>query len=139
MKKFTFFLTALFVVMACVVASCGKSSDGGDDTTVSEAKYLTADEFAKSTWKGDKYNVKLVVSSKTAMTLTYTVDVPVSKNAGEETKEETKTVQITYQFSEKDGSFSGSGDDNGSYSGILTSKTAMTFKLKDESLLLSKQ
>ena len=121
--------------MACVVVSCGGGGGGSDEpsptpTPAVTAKYLTEDEFAKSSWKGE-FNGKeltLDVTGKTSMTLKYYVVKTVSKNTDPEYEQ--KTVSITYTFDAAKGVASGSGKVDGAdqaYTATLTSKTAMKF------------
>lgn len=128
-------LFAALVLMACVVVSCGGGGGGSDEpsptpTPAVTAKYLTEDEFAKSSWKGE-FNGKeltLDVTGKTSMTLKYYVVKTVSKNTDPEYEQ--KTVSITYTFDAAKGVASGSGKVDGAdqaYTATLTSKTAMKF------------
>ena len=119
--------------MACVVVSCGSGGGGNEEpspTPSVTAMYLTEDEFAKSSWKGE-FNGKdltLDVSGKTSMTLKYYVVKTVSKNTDPEYEE--KTVSITYTFNAEKGVATGSGTLDGNavaYTATLTSKTAMKF------------
>lgn len=125
----------LILVMACVVVSCGSSSSGGEQVT---AKFLTEDEFAKSSWKGE-YNgneLSLDVTSKTSMTLKYYVVKSVSKNT--DPQYEQKTVNITYSFDAAKGVATGSAD-NVAYVATLTAKDKMDFTMGSESVKLSKK
>ncbi len=135
----------IIVLMACVVMSCGSSSSGGSDEPNNggggeqvTAKFLTEDEFAKSSWKGE-FNGKeltLDVTSKTSMTLKYYVLKTVSKNT--DPQYEQKTVNITYSFDAAKGVATGSAD-NVAYVGTLTAKDKMDFTMGSESVKLSKK
>ena len=128
-----------------VVVSCGKGSDDNGGTgdpsdqsnTTTTAKFLTADEFAKSTWTGAD-DVTLVVT-KESMAFTYKEKVAVSKNTEDHETEKTVTVQIKYDFDEAKATFTGTGDDNKSYSGTLSSKDAMTFLQDGKSYSLNRK
>ena len=126
----------LILVMACVVVSCGSSSNGGEQVT---AKFLTEDEFAKSSWKGE-YNgneLSLDVTSKTSMTLKYYV-ATLSKNTETDPTGSFKTVTITYSFDAAKGVATGSAD-NVAYVATLTAKDKMDFTMGSESVKLSKK
>ena len=144
MKKISILFAMLILVMACVVVSCGSSSSGGDEPNNGgggeqvTAKFLTEDEFAKSSWKGE-YNGKeltLDVTGKTSMTLKYYVVKSVSKNT--DPQYEQKTVNITYSFDAAKGVATGSAD-NVAYVATLTAKDKMDFTMGSESVKLSKK
>lgn len=128
----------LILVMACVVVSCGSSSSGGEQVT---AKFLTEDEFAKSSWKGvfNDNELSLDVTSKTSMTLKYyEKKEAISKNTNPDPTYEQKTVTITYSFDAAKGVATGSAD-NVAYVGTLTAKDKMDFTMGSESVKLSKK
>ena len=139
MKKISILFAMLIVLMTCIVVSCGsKGSDepdpGGDPVT---AKFLTVDEFARSSWKGE-YNGKelaLNVTSKTSMTLKYYVVSTVSKNT--DPQYEQKTVNIPYSFDAAKGVATGSAD-NVAYVATLTAKDKMNFTMNTETVSLTK-
>jgi hypothetical protein len=144
MKKFSFLFAALIVLMACVMVSCGSSSSGGDDPNNGgggekvTAKFLTEDEFAKSSWKGEKNGKELTldVTSKTAMTLKYYVEKSVSKNT--DPVYEQVTVNITYAFDAAKGVATGSAN-NVAYVATLTAKDKMDFTMGSENVKLTKK
>ncbi|MBQ2098281.1 MAG: hypothetical protein II480_08885 [Bacteroidales bacterium] len=135
MKKISILFAMLILVMACVVVSCGSSSSGGEQVA---AKYLTEDEFAKSSWKGvfNDNELSLDVTGKTSMTLKYYVVKSVSKNT--DPQYEQKTVNITYSFDAAKGVATGSAD-NVAYVATLTAKDKMDFTMGSESVKLSKK
>ena len=135
MKKLRLLSLLLMTAIICTMVSCHK-----DDTKEPDTKYLSADSFAASKWKGNDTNgeVKLIVSSTTDMTLTYYVLTSISKNT--DPQPVLQTVKISYTFNEAEGTFSGSGDDSNNYSGNLTSNTNLKFTgLKTGSLDLTKE
>ncbi len=142
MKKISILFATLVVLVACIVVSCGSNSKGGDEpggggeqVTV---KFLTEDEFAKSSWKGE-YNGKeltLDVTSKTSMTLKYYVVKAASKNT--DPQYEQKTVTITYSFDAAKGVATGSAD-NVAYVATLSAKDKMNFTMGSESVSLTKK
>jgi hypothetical protein len=140
MKKITLLFAALAVLMACVVISCGSSSSGssGDEPAGPTAKYLTVDEFATSSWKGELNGKELTldVTSKTSMTLKYYVVNATSKNNDPEYVQ--KTVNITYAFDAEKGVATGSAD-NVPYVATLTAKDKMDFSMGSENVKLSKK
>lgn len=138
MKKITVLFAALVVLMACVVVSCGSSSSGGDEPVAPTAKYLTVDEFANSSWKGELNGKELTldVTSKTSMTLKYYVVNATSKNNDPEYVQ--KTVNITYAFDAEKGVATGSAD-NVPYVATLTAKDKMDFSMGSENVKLSKK
>ena len=143
MKKFSFLFAALIVLMACVMVSCGSSSSGGDDPNNGgggekvTAKFLTEDEFAKRSWKGEKNGKELTldVTSKTAMTLKYYVVKPASKINDPEYEQ--VTVNITYAFDAAKGVATGSAN-NVAYTATLTAKDKMDFTMGSENVKLTK-
>lgn len=144
MKKFSILFATLIVLMACVVVSCGSSSSSGDDPNNGgggekvTAKFLTEDEFAKSSWKGEKNGKELTldVTSKTAMTLKYYVEKSVSKNT--DPVYEQVTVNITYAFDAAKGVATGSAN-NVAYVATLTAKDKMDFTMGSENVKLTKK
>ena len=144
MKKFSFLFAALIVLMACVMVSCGSSSSGGDDPNNGgggekvTAKFLTEDEFAKSSWKGEKNgkDLTLDVTSKTSMTLKYWEVKTMSKN--DDPTFEEKTVNITYAFDAAKGVATGSAN-NVAYVATLTAKDKMDFTMGSENVKLTKK
>ena len=137
MKKLRLLSLLLMTAIICTMVSCHKDND----TKEPETKYLSADSFAASKWKGNDTNggeVKLIVSSKTDMTLTYYVLTSISKNTDPQLV--LQTVKISYTFNEAEGTFSGTGDDSNKYSGNLTSDTKLKFTgLKTGPLDLKKE
>jgi hypothetical protein len=103
---------------------------------------LTADAFARSSWKGEKNGKELTldVTSKTSMTLKYYEKKTLSKHTDPEPTEqfEEKTVNITYSFDEAKGVATGSAN-NVAYVATLTSTTAMDFTMGSETLKLTKK
>ena len=144
MKKFSILFATLIVLMACGVVSCGSSSSGGDDPNNGgggekvTAKFLTEDEFAKSSWKGEKNGNELTldVTSKTAMTLKYYVVKPASKN--DDPVYEQVTVNIPYTFDAAKGVATGSAN-NVAYVATLTAKDKMDFTMGSENVKLTKK
>jgi len=135
MKKLRLLSLLLMTAIICTMVSCHK-----DDTKEPDTKYLSADSFAASKWKGNDTNgeVNLIVSSKTDMTLTYYVLTSISKNT--DPQPVLQTVKISYTFNEAEGTFSGTGDDSNKYSGNLTSNTNLKFTgLKTGPLDLTKE
>ncbi len=132
MKKFSILFATLIVLMACVVVSCGSSSSGGDEPNNGgdnvTAKFLTADEFARSSWQGEKEGKELTldVTSKTSMTLKYYVLKTVSKNTDPEYEQ--VTVNITYAFDAAKGVATGSAN-NVAYVATLTAKDKLDFTM----------
>jgi|GEM_PF-2574965 len=130
MKKISILFATLAVLMACVVMSCGgSSSSGGDEPNNGvTVKFLTEDEFAKSSWKGEMNGKELTldVTSKTSMTLKYYVLKTVSKNTDPEYEQ--VTVNITYAFDAAKGVASGSAD-NVVYTATLTAKDKLDFTM----------
>jgi hypothetical protein len=142
MKKISILFATLVVLVACIVVSCGSNSKGGDEPGGGgeqvTAKFLTEDEFAKSSWKGE-YNGKeltLDVTSKTSMTLKYYVVKAASKNT--DPQYEQKTVTITYSFDAAKGVATGSAD-NVAYVATLSAKDKMNFTMGSESVSLTKK
>ena len=144
MKKISILLATLVILVACVVVSCGGSNGGSDpdDPVEPTAKFLTADAFARSSWKGEKNGKELTldVTSKTSMTLKYYEKKTLSKHTDPEPTEqfEEKTVNITYSFDEAKGVATGSAN-NVAYVATLTSTTAMDFTMGSETLKLTKK
>lgn len=146
MKKI---ITLLFAALVCF-ASCGSSSSEDEpepaptptpnptpDNPTGTVAFLTATEFAASQWggKNDNGDISLIVAAAD-MTLNYYDKTTLSKNTNEPVL---KTVKITYTFDEAKGTFTGKGDDGAQYSGSLTSKTAMTFKMPTADVALTKK
>ena len=130
-------LFAVFFAAVCCLTSCGGSKKNDEPET--KAKYLTAAAFASSSWSGKNADgdVNLSVTSTTDMTLTYfTAAKTVSKNVEQP---ELKTVKITYTFDEEKGTFSGTGGDNAQYSGALTSTTALSLKMPNGEVSMTKK
>ena len=133
----------IIVLMACVVMSCGgSSSSGGDEPNnggdPGSAKFLTEDEFARSSWKGEKDGKELTldVTSKTSMTLKYYVLKTVSKNTDPEYEQ--VTVNITYAFDAAKGVATGSAN-NVAYVATLTAKDKLDFTMGSENVKLTKK
>ena len=125
---------AMFVAaVLCVgLVSCKKSKN--DDP---EAKYLTVDEFAKSTWSGVDNNnntITLKVESASVAKLTY-----VPQTAKKNTDPNPVTITINYTFNASSASFAGTGAEDGfSYSATLSSATAMQIKIPTGSFDLTR-
>lgn len=146
MKKISILFAVFFAALLCTVSACGgdKNEDEPEPTpaptpVTPTAKYLTASEFAASNWTGKDANgndVTLNVVSTSNMNLTYYTVNAVSKKTDE--KKEVK-VAVTYTFKEEDGTFSGSGDDKQSYSGSLSSKTALSLKMPNATVSMTKK
>ena len=125
---------AMFVAaVLCVgLVSCKKSKN--DDP---EAKYLTVDEFAKSTWSGVDNNnntITLKVESASVAKLTY-----VPQTAKKNTDPDPVTITINYTFNASSASFAGTGAEDGfSYSATLSSATAMQIKIPTGSFDLTR-
>ena len=136
MKKI---ITILLAAMVCLSISC-KDDDDDNKEPETSAKYLTAAQFASSSWTGSDTNgeVNLSVTSTTNMTLTYYEPATISKNVDPEPATP-KTVKITYTFNEGEGTFSGSGDNSASYSGKLTSTTALLLKMPSGEVSMTKK
>ena len=132
MKKINYLMAMFVAAVLCVgLVSCKKSKN--DDP---EAKYLTVDEFAKSTWTGVDNNsntITLKVESASVAKLTY-VPQPAKKN----TDGTPVTVTINYTFNASSASFTGTGDDGFSYSATLSSATAMKIKIPTGSFDLTR-
>ncbi|MBO7463977.1 MAG: hypothetical protein J6T96_15430 [Bacteroidales bacterium] len=132
MKKITSIFAMFIVLMTCVVMSCGSSSSGGDEPNnggdPGSAKFLTEDEFARSSWKGEKDGKELTldVTSKTSMTLKYYVLKTLSKNTDPEYDQ--VTVNITYAFDAAKGVATGSAN-NVAYVATLTAKDKLDFTM----------
>ena len=140
MKKIQIIFAVFFAALFCAT-SCGKDDDNNNnDPEQPTAKFLTVSEFASSNWAGTDSNgeVTLSVNSTTEMTLTYFVLNTLSKNTDDNKKTKTD-VKITYTFDEVNGSFSGSDNSKNSYSGTLTSKTAMNLKMPSEQVELTRK
>ncbi|MBQ2099295.1 MAG: hypothetical protein II480_14025 [Bacteroidales bacterium] len=145
MKKFTILFAGLMILMACVVVSCGggKSDDNNNEEPEGPtAKYLTADQFAKTSGKGEKNgkDLTLDVTSKTSMTLKYYEKTAVSKHTDPDPTEAFKevTVTITYSFDAAKGVATGSAN-NVAYVATLTAKDKMDFTMGSENLKLTKK
>ncbi|MBQ4405949.1 MAG: hypothetical protein II852_02950 [Bacteroidales bacterium] len=143
MKKLSILFAMIIVLMACVVMSCGgSSSSGGDEPNnggdPGSAKFLTEDEFARSSWKGEKDGKELTldVTSKTSMTLKYYVLKTVSKNTDPEYEQ--VTVNITYAFDAAKGVATGSAN-NVAYVATLTAKDKLDFTMGSENVKLTKK
>ena len=124
--------------MACVVVSCGGGGGGSEEPAGPTAKFLTADEFANSSWKGE-FNGKeltLDVTNKTSMTLKYYVVKATSKN--NDPQFEQKTVAITYAFDAEKGVATGSAN-NVAYVATLTAKDKMDFAMGSDNVKLTKK
>ena len=131
MKKISILFATLAVFVACVVMSCGgSSSSGGDEPNNGgvTVKFLTEDEFAKSSWKGEMNGKELTldVTSKTSMTLKYYEVVSVAKNT--DPQYNLVTVVITYAFDAEKGVASGSAN-NVVYTATLTAKDKLDFTM----------
>ncbi|MBQ3655217.1 MAG: hypothetical protein II956_00020 [Bacteroidales bacterium] len=139
MKNIKILFAVFLAAMVCLTVSC-KKEDKNNDEPEKTAKYLTATEFASSSWTGQdskQKEVTLTVSNTTNMTLKYYVVKTVSKTTQETF--EPKEVTITYTFNEEQGTFSGTGNDNNSYSGTLSSKTSLSLKMPSGNVTLSKK
>ncbi len=127
----------------CFGVSC-KSKDNGktdEPTPEQETVYLTADQFMSSSWKGTQSigtTATLAVASGT-ITVSYYVKQTLAKNTDE--KLEQKVVKISpYNYDEKSGKFSGTGNDNFSYQGQVTSATQLSVTLAtSETVKMNKQ
>lgn len=138
MNKITLLIAALFVALLGLTVSCKKGGSSGSD-----AKFLTAESFVATQWDGVTANgqiASLKVNSASLMVYTYYVKVEaVSKNTDGDKFVKT-TVNITYQFDEAAGTFSGTGkEDSFNYTGSLQSTSSMQFNMKGQTVALSKK
>lgn len=129
MKKINYLMAMFIAAVLCVgLVSCKKSKND-DDPQPEQSKFLTLDEFAKSTWNGTDNNgnaVTLKVESASAAKVTY-FKPAVSKN----TDPTPVTVNIngyTYDFAT--GKFKGTGtEDSFAYEATLSDKNNMQLKM----------
>lgn len=140
MKKLTILISVFWASIFCFT-SCSKDdsvNSNNNNTTTPSAKYLTTEAFASSSWSGSNNdgNISLAVKSKTNMTLNYYRTTSITKHTEEPTL---VTIDITYTFDETKGTFTGSGNDNFSYSGTLTSTTQMSLKAPFGTATLTKE
>ena len=133
MKKIHYLMAMFVAAVLCVgLVSCKKHKDEPEP----ESPYLTADEFAKSTWNGQddrSLAITLKVESASSAKLTYT-----PKSAAKNTDPVPVTVSINYSYVPTTGTFSGTGDDNFSYSASLKDKKNMSIKIPTGTFNLSR-
>ncbi|MBQ3619340.1 MAG: hypothetical protein II939_14425 [Bacteroidales bacterium] len=129
MKKINYLMAMFIAAVLCVgLVSCKKSKND-DDPQPEQSKFLTVDEFAKSTWTGtdDKGNaITLKVESASVAKVTY-FKTTQAKN----TDPTPVTITIsgyTYNFST--GKFQGTGvEDSFPYEATLSDKNNMQLKM----------
>lgn len=135
MRKIKILFTLFIAAMVFLTVACKKNSDEPEKLA---AKYLTSTQFITTNWTGKDAkgnDVTLAVNSTTEMILTYFAAKSISKNTNSQEK---KTVKIAYIFDEVDGTFSGTGDDQNSYSGTLTSDSELSLKMLSEQVAMKK-
>lgn len=138
MNRITLIIAAFVVALLAICTSCKKGGGGSDSS--SDAKYLTSSSFVSTFWEGATSNgqrATLQVSTESLMVYTYFEKKSLAKNTDELVK---KVVNITYDFNEGEGTFTGTGkEDSFAYSGSLSSTTQMRFNMQGESLTLTKK
>jgi hypothetical protein len=140
MKKITILIAVFWASILCFT-SCSKDdsvNSNNNNTSTPSAKYLTTEAFASSSWSGNNNygDISLAVKSKTNMTLNYYKATSITKHTEEPTL---VTIDIAYTFDETKGTFTGSGNDNFSYSGTLTSTTQLSLKAPFGTATLTKE
>lgn len=126
MKKINYLMAMFIAAVLCVgLVSCHKSKN---DDPEPEAKYLSAEDFAKSTWNGQDDRglaIQLKVESTSSAKLTYT-----PKSAAKNTDPTPVTITIEYTYTASTGAFSGKGKEDGfSYSATLKDQKNMSIKI----------
>jgi len=132
----------MMVAVICLGTSCGSKKSKEDDPKPEQtAKYLTQSQFQNSSWKGTQSisTTATLVVTASDMTLTYFEKESVAKNTDDKFKQ--VTVKISpYTFDESTGKFSGTGNDNGKYEGLLTSTSALKITFANgETVSMNKQ
>ena len=148
MKKIVFLLTTLCLLSICVF-SCGEKEDTGKDpepspvpepTPTQTVKYLSASEFVSTSWEGSDSNdkaVKLTVNSTSQLIIDYYEAQTISKKTDGSFQK--VSVKVSYSFDEAEGSFLGKGENEKSYSGVLTSMSQLKLQMPAGEVLLNKK